>query len=131
MESKPSEVSSIPLAEWLVAFAGLLLVCGSLAFLAYRATTEDLPPVFEAELLGVSAISHDAYLADVRIHNRGGTAVASLRLVAQVRGDLPSEPTEVTVDYLPGHSSRKVGLIFPEPPNQDNLEVTFESYSHP
>ncbi|MGV3484496.1 MAG: hypothetical protein ACO1RT_08765 [Planctomycetaceae bacterium] len=131
MESKQSEVSSIPLAEWLVAFVGLLLVCGSLAFLAYRATTEEEPPVFEAELLGVSEVSRGAYLADVRVYNRGGTAVASLRLVGQVRGELPADPKEVTVDYLPGHSSRKVGLIFPVRPAQGNLEITFESYAHP
>lgn len=131
MESKQSEASSIPLAEWIVALIGLLLVCGALAFLAYRATTEDLLPVFEAELLGVTESSSDSYLADVRVYNRGGTAVASLRLVGQVRGETPSEPIEVTVDYLPGHSFRKVGLIFPTPPTQDNLEITFESFSHP
>lgn len=122
--------SQIPLAEWFIAGVGVLLVCGSLGFLAFRATSEQSPPVFEAELSHVTA-TDNGYLAEIKIHNRGGTAVASLRLFAAHAEEDLTLRKQVVIDYVPGNSSRTVGMLFDSEPRQESLQFTFQSYTLP
>ena len=128
--TKKHPPNHIPLAEWIVAGIGLLLIAGSLVFLVYRSSTETSPPAFEAELDRVTSLGKD-YLAEIQVHNRGGEAVAALTLSGQLRGAAASDSRQVVIDYLPGHSSRSIGIMFADRPDPNNLEITFESYVSP
>lgn len=119
----------IPLLEWVVAAIGSVLVCGSLGFLGYRASIEKSPPVFKSEVLRVVA-TDNGFLTEIKVHNRGGTAVASLRLSAKAQSDGVS-PKQVVIDYLPGHSSRIVAMMFSDRPDRDALQLGVESYALP
>lgn len=131
-ENKRTGTDEIPLSEWMVSAVGLILVLGSLSFLLYKAiVVERVPPAIAGRLME-SMKTDDGFLAKVEVVNRGGEAVSALT----VKGEMKtlSQDTvvrEVIVDYLPAHSSRTIGMFFPEQPDPASLRITFGGYSEP
>lgn len=128
-QDKDSQATTdhIPLAEWIVAAIGGLLVIASFVFLAYRSVSELVPPSFEFEIKDFNSIDQQSAVT-VSVTNTGGKPVADLR----VRATGPeSASREVTVDYVPAKSSRKITFVFDPPTEASQLKFTIESFTEP
>lgn len=127
-ESKSKKFhDEIPLAEWIVAACGGVLILASFGFLTYRAVSERRPPSFAYTVENVDPMD-DKYAAIVSIHNRGGRPVAnvSLRAVSD-----RNEQCVVVVDFVPANSSRRVTFLFDNAIIASDLTFKVDSFSEP
>jgi uncharacterized protein (TIGR02588 family) len=118
--------------EWAVALLGLVLVLGSIGFLAYQVVAgDDSPPdvLIRAEaILPVKT----GYLVQIRAVNQGGSTAAELRIEGTLRGESGRvEKSETVIDYVPAHSHRKGGLFFAKDPRQFTLQLRAKGYAEP
>lgn len=118
---------SIPVAEWIVAAIGGLLVIASFAFLVYRAVVEQERPSFEIEIEAVHSSEHYNSVT-ISVHNVGGQPVADL--IVRATGDKPESPV-VTVDFVPAKSSRRVTFVFDKATEISRLSFAVESFTEP
>ncbi len=117
----------IPIAEWIVAAIGGLLVVASFGFLAYRSVGEREPPAFEFTIEKVVPMNVQKAVT-VSVRNLGGKPVADLRL--HVIGN-QGQVKEVVIDYLPAKSSRRVAFVFDEPPVDIEMNIFVDSFTEP
>jgi uncharacterized protein (TIGR02588 family) len=131
-ENKRTGTDAIPASEWIVSGIGLILVLGSLGFLVYKGiAVEQQPPLFVAQWLETVELEDD-YLVKFQVFNRGGESVSSLTVLAEMHsaGGKAIE-RQVNIDYLPAHSSRQIAMLFPTPPDQSSLLISFGGYQVP
>jgi uncharacterized protein (TIGR02588 family) len=118
--------------EWAVALLGLVLVLGSIGFLAYQVVAgDDSPPDV---LISADAILpvKSGYLVQIRAVNQGGSTAAELRIEGTLRSESGSvETSETVIDYVPAHSHRKGGLFFTQDPRQFSLQLRAKGYAEP
>jgi uncharacterized protein (TIGR02588 family) len=121
--------------EWIAAVISFVLVAAAIVFLIRDATgTPPSPPVIEIRVDSVVAAG-SGYLVEFRAHNSSTSTAQAL----QVEGTLhPSdgaaadvETSQVTLDYLPGRSSRTAGLFFTRDPREGRLEIRPLGYTRP
>ena len=117
----------IPIAEWIVAIVGAILVGGTFSFLAYRAVVEQGPPSFTAKIEQIEA-SGNSHAVSVIVQNQGGRPVSDL-VVRATRDD--QDERELTIDYLPSHSARRVTFLFENSIVASQFECVFTSYNDP
>lgn len=122
----------IPLIEWLAAGLGLVLVAGTVGFMAWRALTSEAS--FPAISLQVESVqrSGDGYLVVVTALNTGEATAADVK----VEGTLENssgivETSETRFDYLPPGSKRKGGLFFGRDPASLKLRLRPHGYKAP
>lgn len=113
---------SAPLLEWVSAALGLVAIAVLLTFVllnAARRGEKDWPDlVVTAESIRPVASGH---VVSFRIENRSGQTAAAVGIEGRV-GD---ETAAVTVDYVPGHSGARGGLMFRSDPRAGvDLRVT-------
>lgn len=122
----------IPLSEWLVALFGLVLVAGSIGFMAYTAIFADDPPPDILVAVEDIARTESGYRVRIRAFNRGGSTGAEVTVEANLkRGGETVETGELTFDYLPPHSERSGGLFFTEDPRTLDLDLRAKGYREP
>jgi uncharacterized protein (TIGR02588 family) len=121
-----------PLYEWVVAALGLLTVLYAFGFLTYEAVSDDTsPPDPLLRVTGVQEV-RAGYLAQVEVLNREGDTAAGLMVEGTLKqGNQDVQTSEITLDYLPGHSARKVGLFFSKDPRRYHLELRALGYQEP
>ena len=127
MPRKPSRRDPIPALEWIAAALGLLVILAFLAVLAtdaVRSGDDDLPQL-SARIENVSAVP-GGYVAQIAVANGSGQTAASV----QVEGKLGDEVASATIDYVPGHSEAKGGLMFKGDP-RGGAEVKVLGYELP
>ncbi|WP_442505256.1 hypothetical protein SH528x_004038 [Novipirellula sp. SH528] len=117
----------IPIAEWIVAAIGAVLVGGTFCFLGYRAVVEQGPPSFTAEIKQIEATGNN-HAVTVIVHNQGGRPVSDLVVRATRDGQ---DERELTIDYIPSHSARRVTFLFDKSTAANQLECVFTSYNDP
>ena len=129
---EPSPPPPTPASEWVVAAIGLVIVAGALGFLAQQALAADpTPPDVVVAKLAVTRAS-SGHLVRIRASNQGGSAAAGLTLTGTLRqGTVEVEASEVTLDYLPAHSSKDAGLFFTRDPAGLVLTLRAEGYQEP
>lgn len=124
--------ASLGRLEWVVAALGILFVAAVFAYLAwYRINHPETPPKLVAE---VASVTEDAgfHYVTVRARNDGLATAAAAILRGEIMADgRVIEESEAEIDYLPGHSSREVTLIFTEDPVENDLTLRFKGYSRP
>ncbi len=126
-KGRPRSDARITAAEWIVASLGALLVLSSVAFLFYEALfSERKPPEVTAEVTDV-LVQENGTLVLAEVRNRGGKTVAELTLTA-LAGDVEKE---VTVDFVPGESTRRVGFFFDSSEASPKVELTVGSFREP
>ena len=118
--------------EWAVALFGLVLVLGSIGFLAYQVVAgDDSPPDVLIRADAILPVK-SGYLVQVRAVNQGGSTAAELRIEGTLRGESGSvETSETVIDYVPAHSHRKGGLFFTQDPRQFTLQLRAKGYAEP
>lgn len=128
MRHADEKVVNIPLAEWIVAAVGLLLVLVTFGYLAVRMLREQSPPSFHAKIESVSDTGNQ-FLIKVVVENTGGTPVADLCMRAVFEDGQAAK--EVTLSYLPSHSDRRVGFVLDQRPTAEKTSFEFVSYTQP
>ena len=104
-----SRTDPIPALEWITAALGLILFLGLLGVLASEAlsSADDDVPRLSARIGGVTAIP-GGHAVRFSVSNASGQTAAAV----QVEGKLGAETASATLDYVPGRSEAKGGLMF-------------------
>ena len=113
---------------------GLLLIVGALVFLTRAALAPRTPPDIVVRVDSVSALSA-GYLVHFTARNRGSETASAV----QVEGVLSPPPggggdtlrSDITLDYVPGRSTRGGGVYFARDPRQGRLELRARGYASP
>jgi uncharacterized protein (TIGR02588 family) len=131
-ESDAGEARPIPVAEWIVAAIGAVLVAGTIGYLVWLAMSRDeTPPDVRVVEDGVVALQN-GWLVKFRAANAGAQAAAELLVEGELIGpDGAIETSEATVDYLPPRSEREGGLFFSHDPRQHEVRLRAKGYVNP
>jgi uncharacterized protein (TIGR02588 family) len=123
---------SVPLAEWVAAACGAVVMLVTLACLGWLAIHERDGRVEPAVHVVTIDRRGERYHVKLRVENQGGAAAAGLRVQAQLRrGDAVVEESEVEFDHVPAHAHRTAGMFFHNDPRQATLELSVRSYRQP
>jgi uncharacterized protein (TIGR02588 family) len=122
----------IPALEWATALLGALLLAGTVAFLVRQAIVSDDTP--GAVLLTVKQVRPvgAGYVVQLEARNGGTATYAELEIEGTLRSASGREErASVTLDYLPGQSSREAGLFFRSDPARGVLELVPKGFREP
>jgi uncharacterized protein (TIGR02588 family) len=120
-----------PLLEWLLGAAGLVLLATGIAVLGLEGLRGGRPGGVRVVAESTTAVA-DGYLVRLGVHNLGSASLADLHLKARLlEGSSELESVQLTLDYLPGHATRKAGLYLRHDPARYRLELFAEGYQEP
>lgn len=133
MAEKKEQKDGVPALEWVAAALGLLIalaMVGTIVFEGVNAS-DDPVPLLAATAEAVTPAAQN-YVVTLRLTNASSRTAAAV----QVEGVLKRAGEEVessmaTIDYVPGHSEAKGGLVFTADPRTHQLEVRVTGYEHP
>lgn len=127
MARKPPRHDPIPALEWVAAAVGLLVALAMLAVLAneMRQGGADDVPHLTARIESVEAVS-GGHVARIVVANGSGQTAAAV----QVEGKAGDETASATIDYVPGHSEARGGLMFKADPRA-GVELAVLGYELP
>ena len=114
----------IPVWEWFVAGAGLLIILFVVGVFLLEGLFASRAPAM-IELRVKETVPHGSgELVMIEVHNRGGQTASDLK----VRGSLASSDSvlefrELTIDYVPRHSRKVIGLFFSQPTQGRSLRL--------
>ena len=127
-QRKTSARDPVPALEWAAAAIGLLLLVG-LCFVLLRevggGNDRDVP-ILSAKIERVTR-TPTGFVADILVSNRSRQTAAAV----QVEGTLGDEEASATLDYVPGRSQSRGGLIFAGDPRAGAVELRVVGYELP
>ena len=127
------EEAKEPLLEWIAAGIGLVLTLGIVAVIGREAIggEAEQPPAIEVKAESLVPIS-SGYRVGIAAVNRSGATAAEVQVEGRLMaGDVPVETSGLTLDYVPGHATRKGGLFFARDPRRHRLELRALGYQEP
>ena len=131
--NRKSPPADIPALEWIAAGIGLLLTLAILGVMAWQAIAggTEPPPAVEVRIAQVVAV-RSGYAVEIELSNHSPATAAGV----EVQGDLLAdgrvvESSRMTIDYVPGFSTRRAGLYFRADPRAHALDVRALGYSAP
>lgn len=127
-KSKVSVRDAAPALEWAAAAAGLLILLG-LSFILIREASDGndrVVPILEANIEQITP-TPAGFVADVVVYNRSRQTAAAV----QVEGKLGDEQASATLDYVPGRSEARGGLIFRSDPRSGGVELSIVGFELP
>lgn len=123
------------LLEWIAGAVGLAVTAGLLVFLGLEAAdpASERPPVLDVRPIAITktAVGH---ILEVEVSNGSGKTAASVHIEGELTGAGPdggAETSNAVVDYMPGHSQRRAGLIFSGDPRTGQLKLRATGYQKP
>lgn len=131
--SKKSKKRRIPALEWLSAIIGLVIVAGMLGFLVLEALRESpaTPPLMSVEPVRLVSFA-GGYIVEVRVRNGSGSTGSAVQVEGVLgRNGKDIETSTITLDYVPGNSQRRGGLIFRNDPRQARVGLRIVGYEQP
>jgi uncharacterized protein (TIGR02588 family) len=122
-----------PLAEWIAAAVGLLLVLACAGVLGWHAWKGEAgPPQPSLQVGAIEALPGGGFLVRLQVRNAGSQAAADLHVSGELRsGDAAPERSQALIDHVPAGSSREAGLYFTQDPRQGSLTLRAEGYRTP
>lgn len=127
--AKAKSQDPIPLLEWLSAGIGLLIAVALLAIIGREALMdggESELPVLYVHVAGIEAAA-GGHVVKIVVRNDSGQTAARV----DVEGKSGSEVSRASLDYVPGRSQAKGGLLFRGDPRRDGLTVRVTGYQLP
>lgn len=126
--TKQSKRDPVPALEWVAAALGLLVMVGLLFVLGREIANggDDDLPVLSARVERISR-TPTAYVVDIRVTNASAQTAAAVQVAAK----LGEEESTATVDYVPGRSDARIGLLFQSDPRAGQLELRVVGYDLP
>lgn len=128
MAGKGSDRDPIPALEWVAATLGLIAMVALLFVLGREIATggdDDVPSLSVA--IDSVRPSPGGYVAQIRVTNRSAQTAAAV----QVEGKLGDEKATATIDYVPGRSDARGGLLFRSDPRIGEAELRVVGYELP
>lgn len=128
MTRKQTKYDSISPLEWAAAALGLMVALALLAVLGWgmiNGGASDVP-ILEARIESVTA-TRAGYVAQFKVTNSASQTAASV----QVEGKLGDEVASAAIDYVPGHSAARGGLMFENNPTAGRVDVKIIGYEYP
>jgi uncharacterized protein (TIGR02588 family) len=126
------KIKDAPLWMWGIAFLGLALVLGSIAFLLYEAATGDSSPPDVTVRVDSILLTRNGFLVKFRAINEGGSTAEGLTVEGELRNGTESvEVSNTTIEYVPSHSEREGGLFFTVDPRRYELQLRAKGYEKP
>ena len=133
MASKKGQSDGVPVLEWVCAGAGLVIalaMVGTILFEGVR-RTDDPVPLLAATAQSVTRAAQN-HVVTVRVTNESGRTAAAVQVEGVLKqGAEEIESSIATIDYVPGHSEAKGGLVFTADPRAHQLELRVTGYEHP
>jgi uncharacterized protein (TIGR02588 family) len=122
-----------PFWEWVVGFAGLVLVVAAFGYLVLEAMhVEHVPPAPQVEVAEIRPIESGGYVVAVRVRNRSASTAAGLKIEGSlVQSGRTIEQGQLDLPYLPGHSTREGGMFFTRDPRAYSLQLHAKGYEKP
>ncbi len=132
----PGGKPRIPLLEWIASSIGLLLalaITGFIGWQAYRGagTGNEPPPAIEVRAERIVAAGGGWVVEFVAVNRSPSTAAAVLIDGRLSRGGRELASSQVSLDYVPGHSERRGGLFFTEDPQTHAVALRALGYARP
>ena len=127
MARRPSRHDPIPALEWVAAAIGLLVALAMLWVLASemrKGGTDDVP-YLTVRIESVARVP-GGHVARIVIANASGQTAAAV----QVEGKAGDETASAIIDYVPGHSEARGGLMFKGDP-RGGVELAVLGYELP
>lgn len=126
--AKGSKEDAVPPLEWAAAAIGLLVAVALLGLIGREALggSGDELPVLEVRLLGIEPAGTGC-VAQFEVANRSGRTAAAV----QVEGKAGGEQSQAAIDYVPGHSRARGGLVFSGKPGRKPVEVRVTGFQLP
>lgn len=119
--------------EWVAAVISFLLVATAIVFLIYDAVGS--PPSAPAIEITVDSVvtAGKGYLVEFTARNSSASTAAVVVVEGMFRSadGAEVETSQVTFDFLPGHSRRAAGFFFTRDPREGTLEIRPLGYARP
>lgn len=120
--------------EWIAASAGALAAVVLLGLIGWEAATGSNggPPEIVIERQQVTP-TRGGFVVELTVRNLGDATAAELGVEGALMdaGGAELETSSATLDYLPGHARRRVGLLFTRDPRAHRLEARATGYREP
>jgi uncharacterized protein (TIGR02588 family) len=121
-----------PIAEWVVAGLGAILVFGAIGFMFYQAIGQKTaPPEFLFRIDSITELQ-DGYLVKFEVENAGTETAADVLIEGELKNETETlEKNTVTLKYVPSHSRSRGGLYFRKNPRESSLQLRVAGYAAP
>jgi len=130
--AKKSHLADIPLVEWIIGAAGLMIVAVAVGVLVREAVAGDKSPPDVKLTVEAIAPLRNGYLVKVRAENEGGEAAARVAIEVELLNQTQVvEKTETQFEYLPAHSTREAGVFFTGDPREGELRLRALGFEAP
>lgn len=122
-----------PVLEWLAASVGLVLTIALLGFIGWNAVQQqqEHAPAISVRVEGIEQ-SGNGWLVRFGVRNAAPSTAAAVRIEGELRRPgAEVETSAVTLDYVPGGSELKGGLMFSHDPRRGQLTLRPLGYVEP
>ena len=118
--------------EWFAATISAAILLGMIGYMiVYGLTQPNSPPQITLVAGQIEQIG-SGYRMEFTARNDGSETAAALQIRGVLRaGDAVVEESRAVIDYVPGTSERRGGLLFMRDPRQNTIELRGEGYSNP
>jgi len=126
------DAARTPIAEWVAAGIGAALLAAMLTVIVYRIVTAPaVPPDIRVQIATITPLRSEFLVQFVAVNDAGSTAQS-----VHIRGDLLDrgtviESADAQLQFVPGHSSARGGLLFVHDPRSGTLRVRAVGYELP
>ncbi|MEC5292714.1 TIGR02588 family protein [Aurantimonas sp. C2-6-R+9] len=118
--------------EWIVGGISAVVVLAMIGFILFEAFSATGRTPRLAVTAGRTETMANGFRIGFRAFNGGDAAAAEVTVEGSLMdGEETVETSEVTLDYVPGHSERRGALLFSKYPGQYRLELNAKSYREP
>ena len=123
---------AIPPLEWAAAALGLLVAIGLVLIIAREGliAADDPVPQLIVEA-GPPVASTHGHVVEIRVRNLSSRTAASVQVEGKLSGAGEAETSSASIDYVPGHSEAKGGLMFTRDPATSQLDLRITGYENP
>ena len=122
-----------PFLEWLAASVGLVLTLGLLGFIGWNAVQQqqERAPAITVRVIGIEPRGN-GWLVRFSARNHAPATAAAVQIEGELRSPgAEPETSTVMLNYLPGGSTLKGGLMFAHDPRHGRLLLRPLGYVEP
>lgn len=122
----------VPPLEWAAAAVGLTVALALLAIIGREAVAgnEDPVPVLTARVERVAATAA-GHVVEFQVRNLSQQTAAAVQVEGTITSGGEQQTSSASVDYVPGRSRAKGGLMFAADPRRGKLELRVTGYEIP
>ena len=128
MARRAQDKDPVPALEWAAAAIGLLAALALLGILGREAMSgsPDEVPILETRLVAIES-TPAGHVVQFEVANRSGQTAAAV----QVKGVAGDEESDAEIDYVPGRSQARGGLLFRDDPRGQEIEIRVTGFQEP